>query len=92
MNLQDLPRLRPTANRLLVHLRPGAQETPGGLIIPPQAQQITQNADVLAIGPDVKHVAVGDLLLLDLHCGTQLCWKQNTPVLMIKETDIQAVL
>lgn len=92
MTESDLPHLHPTDDHLLVHLRPGQQETAGGLIIPPAYQQITQHADVLAVGPKVVHCSQGQLVLLNLHCGTHICWKQNTPVLMVRESDVQAIL
>ena len=92
MKVEDLSRLHPTTDHLVVHLRPGQQITPSGLIIPPQSQQITQHGDVLSIGPDVKHIAVGDQVLLNLHCGTKLLDLQNTPVLLVSQADVQAII
>lgn len=86
------PTLSPTADRLLVWLNPGKQSTASGLIIPPSAQQITQHGRVLAIGPDVQHVAVDDTVLVTLHAGTHVRWQQNTPVLLVHETDLLAIL
>lgn len=88
----DLSALRPTGNLVLVHLRPGLQETPSGLIIPPQSQQITQHGDVIATGPACTAVSPGDLVLVPLHGGTHVTWTQNTPVLLIPEPDLLAIL
>lgn len=87
-----MPNLHPTSNLVLVHLRPGAQETPSGLILPPSAQQITQTGDVLAVGPSTTLTRPGDLVLVGLHSGTHVRWQQNTPVLLIPEPDILAIL
>lgn len=92
MEPTDLPKLHPTADRLVVWMDPGVQETPSGLIIPPQAQQITQTGLVLAVGPDVKNVVLSDRVLVGLHAGTHLTWKQNTPVLLVHESELIAVL
>lgn len=92
MTPADLDRIHPTAARVVVHLDPGAQETPGGLIIPPQYQQITQHGRVCACGPDCTLVGVQSTVLLDLNAGTRLGWLDNTPVLLVDEADIQAVL
>lgn len=92
LTFEEVQHFVPTADRVIVHLRPGVQETPSGLIIPPDSQQITQYGDVLAVGPDQKLVSPGDLVLLNLHCGIHLCDHLNTPVLLVESTDIQAVL
>ena len=92
MTPDNLPRLHPTQAHLVVHLRPGQQVTPAGIIIPPQSQQITQHGDVLSVGPDVQHIQPGDQVLLTLHCGTKLCDLQNTPVLLVTQADVQAIL
>lgn len=92
MTDKDLYRLKPTAKHLIVHLRPGQQITPAGIIIPPDSQQVTQHGDVLSIGPDVQHIQPGDQVLLSLHCGTHLCDLQNTPVLLVTQSDVQAIL
>ncbi len=84
--------LLPLGNLLLVHLRPGVQELPSGLVIPPGIQQITQQGDVLRAGPDAHEVKPGDLVLLDMFSGTQVGWKQNTPVILVPEDRVQAIL
>ena len=93
MTEQELPRLKPTGDRVIVWLNPGVQETAGGIIIPPMAQQITQTGRILAVSEDVSEpIAVGQTVMIDLHCGTHLCWKQNTPVLMVETAHVQAIL
>lgn len=94
MTPNDLSLIHPTGDLVLVHLDPGLQITPAGLIIPPSAQQITQTGLVLAVGPDVPvtDIPVGSTVLIDLHCGTHVCWQANTPVLLVPLPNIQAVL
>jgi co-chaperonin GroES (HSP10) len=92
MSPDDLARIKPTSDQLVIHLRPGVQETKYGIILPPSAQQITQYGDILAIGPDCTLVQLGQVVLIPLHAGTELCWLKNTPVLLVKESDLLAIV
>ena len=92
MSPDELPRIKPSGALTLIHLRPGIQETPHGIILPPSAQQITQYGDILATGPDCKLCQPGQLALIPLHAGTEVCWLKNTPVLLVPEADLLAIL
>lgn len=85
-------RFHPVGDRLVVHLDCGSQITKSGLILPPDTQQIRQHGTVLSTGPDVTLVAPGQKVLLPLHCGTSLGDLQNTPVLLVFEKDLLAIL
>lgn len=91
MKPSDLPRVKPVGDYCVIHMRPGVQETPHGIILPPSAQQITTYGDILATGPDCT-VEVGQLGLVPLHGGIELCWLANTPVLLVKESELLGVV
>ena len=89
----ELSTIHPTGNLLLVHLRPGVQQTASGIIIPANAQQITQWGDILATGPEAATVcSPGQLVLVGLHAGTHVTWHQNTPVILVSLDDCLALL
>lgn len=92
LSMDFFDRFRPTADLLVVWLDPGKQITKGGIILPPDAQQIRQHGNVLSTGPDVTLVAKGQKVLLPIHCGTDLGSMKNTPVLLVHEKDLLAVL
>jgi len=83
--------LTPLKDRVLVAENKKQETTDSGIIIEgARGVGDTAKATVLAIGPDVKEVAVGDVVLLD--------WAKATPVkvgdvqrAMIKEEFIIAV-
>ena len=91
-NADLIARAHPTGSRVLVHLDPGLQETPNGIILPPDAQQITRHGLILAVGPDQYTVSPGDRILIELHAGTEVGWLKNTPVLLVEAKDIVAIL
>ena len=92
MTESDLSHLVPANDNVLVWMRPGVQQSAGGLIIPPSAQQISQIGDVLSTAPGVSTPKPGDMVLVGIHAGTHICWKANTPVLLVHVPDIIAVL
>lgn len=87
-----IEKVHPTRDRLLVHLNPGVQETPHGIIVPPSIQQITQHGRVLAVGPDCNSIHEGDTVVLQLHCGIEVGQRQNTPIILVEMKDILGVL
>lgn len=92
MTLEDLKKIKPTDDLVLVHMNPGVQSTPSGLLLPPFAQQITSHGKVLAVGPSVKLVAPGNTVLVSLYDNLELGTFANTPVLLIKEKHIEAII
>jgi co-chaperonin GroES (HSP10) len=59
--------LQPTANRVLVSLRPLPEKT--GLIHRVQRQEYAREADVIAVGPECRDVKVGDVVLVSALAG-----------------------
>jgi chaperonin GroES len=61
--------IEPTSSRVLVDPMPDESVTPGGIFIPDVAQKKPTKGTVLAIGPDVKGAAIGDLVLYPQFAG-----------------------
>ena len=69
-------KVKPLADRVLVKNDKAETKTSSGIIIPEAAQEKTQTATVVEIGPgteDVKMtVKVGDRIMYDKYAGTQI--------------------
>jgi co-chaperonin GroES (HSP10) len=55
--------MRPLHNKVLVKRIPGEKTTASGIVL--QRSDEVDKAEVLAIGPEVDEVSVGDIVLLD---------------------------
>ena len=83
--------LHPLADRIVA--RPVAPETksPAGILLPEQAKDKTQIAEVLAVGKEVKEVKVGDKIVHSEYGPNR--FKQGTDeLLIVKEEDVLAVV
>lgn len=91
--------IQPLGNRVLVRLL--EQEQEGAIIIPEAAQDKEQQGEVLGIGPEVKHVALGDYVLVAPYAGITVNKRggytadgtadKGATWLLIHEVDILAV-
>lgn len=90
MSIKNITAL--TADRILVELVVGQQITPGGIVLPPSAQEIQAHGRVVMTGPDVKEVASGDVVLVDAHAGLEVDATRSARYVLYTEKDIQAVL
>ena len=88
-------KVKPLADRVLVKNDKAETKTAGGLIIPEAAQEKTQTACVVAVGPgtdDVKiTVKAGDRIMYDKYSGTQVKI-DGEDHLILKMSDIIAVI
>ena len=55
--------MRPLHNKVIVERLPGETVTSSGIVL--QRSNEVDKAKVIAIGPDVDEVSVGDIILLD---------------------------
>ncbi len=90
--------LQPTADRILVTtIAPTAKESP--IIIPEQARERPQEAEVVAVGPGLRNrmgvlipvcVKPGDRVIIAKWGGTEI--KENgRPLLLMGEADVLAI-
>lgn len=88
-------KIKPLADRILVKNDKAETKTASGLIIPEAAQEKTQTATVIEVGPgtdDVKiSVKKNDKIMYDKYAGTQLKI-DGEDYLILKMNDVIAVI
>lgn len=87
--------IKPLADRVLVKQAAAETKTAGGLIIPETAQEKTQQAEVVAVGPGTEKekitVKPGDKILYDKYAGTTIKM-DGADYLILKNCDIIAIV
>ncbi|HAH63356.1 MAG: co-chaperone GroES [Treponema sp.] len=88
-------KIKPLADRVLVKNEKAETKTASGIIIPEAAQEKTQTATVIAVGPGTEEdkitVKAGDTIMYDKYAGTQIKIN-NEDHLILKMSDIIAVI
>ena len=88
-------KIKPLADRVLVKNDKAETKTAGGLIIPEAAQEKTQTATVVEVGPgtDENKITVkkGDKIMYDKYAGTQVKI-DGEDHLILRMSDIIAVI
>jgi chaperonin GroES len=64
--------IKPLADRVLIEPLKAEEVTSSGLVIPASAQSTPQEAMVIAVGPEVTDVTIGDRVVYSLYGGTKL--------------------
>ena len=94
-------KLKPLGDRLVVEPMEHEEVTSGGILLPETAKEKPQEGKVLAVGPGrvddngnrVKmEVSVGDRVLYAKYAGTEIKVESDKKVLILKETDILALV
>lgn len=83
--------IKPIGERVLLKPIEQEEKTASGIIIPDNAKEKPQEAEVVAVADDVKSVKVGDKALYGKYAGTEVTHK-GTKYLIMKEDEILAVL
>lgn len=87
--------LKPLADRVLVKNDKAETKTSSGIIIPEAAQEKTQTATVVEVGPGTEKVKIsvknGDRIMYDKYAGTQIKI-DGEDHLILKMDDIIAVI
>ena len=88
-------KVKPLADRVLVKNDKAETKTASGLIIPEAAQEKTQTATVVEVGPGTDDVKItvkkGDRIMYDKYSGTQVKI-DGEDHLILKMSDISAVI
>lgn len=88
-------KVKPLADRVLVKQAEAESKTASGIIIPAQAQEKTQQATVVEVGPGTEKdpiiVKVGEKILYDKYAGTAIKI-DGVDHLILKQSDIIAVI
>jgi chaperonin GroES len=94
-------KIRPLGDRVVVEPIEQEEKTPSGIILPETAKEKPQEGKVIAVGPgrrddkgervpmDVKE---GDRVLFAKYAGTEVKLEGDKKVLILKESDILAVI
>ena len=91
--------VKPLADRVVIKALEETEQMRGGLFIPDTAKEKPQQGEIVAVGPgryeDGKLVPmslkVGDKVLYGKYSGTEVTI-DNEPVLILRESDILAVI
>lgn len=83
--------IKPLANRVVAVREKTAAKTASGIYLPESSKEKSTTATVEAIGPDVKHVKIGDKIVYKDYTATELKI-DSTDYLVIKEEDILATI
>jgi len=88
-------KILPLADRILVKNDKAETKTAGGLIIPEAAQEKTQTATVIEVGPGTEEnkitVKKGDRIMYDKYAGTQIKI-DGEDHLILKMNDVIAIV
>ena len=92
-------KLVPLGDRVVLKQVEAEETTASGIVLPGQAQEKPQQAEVIAVGPgggvngkEVKmEVAVGDKVIYSKYAGTEVKL-ENEEYIVVKQGDILAVI
>ena len=92
-------KLEPLADRVVLKQLVAEETTKSGIVLPGQAQEKPQQAEVVAVGPggmvdgkEVKmEVAVGDQVIYSKYAGTEV-ELDDEEYIIVKQNDILAVI
>jgi chaperonin GroES len=81
--------IEPLSTMVLLEKETAPEKTTSGLLLPEEAREKMNVGRILAVGPDVEHVKVGDRVIHRAYGGTTIEWL-GIEYLLIKEEDLQA--
>ena len=92
-------RLVPLGDRVVLKQLEAEETTKSGIVLPGQAQEKPQQAEVIAVGPggtvdgkEVKmEVSVGDKVIYSKYAGTEVKM-DDTEYIIVRQSDILAVV
>lgn len=91
--------LKPLGDRVVLKLLKAEEKTKSGIVLPNQAKEKPQEAEVIAVGPggiiDGKEIKMevkqGDLVIYSKYAGTEVKYDDQEYVI-VKQSDILAVV
>ncbi|HJB17284.1 MAG TPA: co-chaperone GroES [Candidatus Blautia excrementipullorum] len=92
-------KLVPLGDRIVLKQLEAEETTKSGIVLPGQAQEKPQQAEVIAVGPggmvdgkEVKmEVAVGDKVIYSKYAGTEVKM-DDTEYIIVKQSDVLAIV
>jgi chaperonin GroES len=98
--MEELMKIKPLHDRVVVRRIEEEQRTPGGVIIPDTAKEKPMQGEVLAVGPGARDesgkriqpdVKAGDTVLFGKWSGTEVKI-DGDELLIMKESDIMGII
>jgi len=84
---------QPLGDRLLVKVEEPVTKTASGIIIPDNAsKEKPTQAEVIAIGEDVKHVKIGDKVVFGQYARTAAVTLNNEDYLVMEVAEILGIM
>ena len=83
--------LQPLADRIVLEQVESEEKTSSGIILPDSAKEKPEQAKVVAVGPDVKELKTGDMVLYTKY-GPNEVKVDGKEYLVVKEEDVLAIL
>ncbi|MDQ5943296.1 MAG: chaperonin GroES [Patescibacteria group bacterium] len=83
--------LQPLADRIVLEQIESEEKTSSGIILPDSAKEKPEQAKVIAIGPDVKGIKVGEVVLYTKY-GPNEVKVDGNEYLIVKEEDVMAII
>jgi chaperonin GroES len=84
-------KLKPLKDRVVVSYSEEAEKTSGGLYVPDTAKEKPQEGKVEAVGPEVKELKAGDVVMFEKYSGAKVK-VGDVEQLVIKEEDVLAIV
>jgi chaperonin GroES len=98
--MEDLMKLKPLGNRVVIEPIEQEEMTAGGIVLPETAKEKPQKGTVIAAGPgerddDGKHIPLdvkeGDQVLFAKYAGTEIK-VEGKKLLILRESDLLAII
>lgn len=83
--------LQPLADRIVLEQVESEEKTSSGIILPDSAKEKPEQAKVVAVGPDVKELKTGDMVLYTKY-GPNEVKVDGNEYLIVKEEDVMAII
>ena len=84
-------KIQPLADRIVLEQIATEEKTSSGIILPDSAKEKPEQAKVIAIGPDVKGIKTGEVVLYTKY-GPNEVKVDDKEYLIVKEEDVMAVI
>ena len=92
--------IKPVADRVLIKMIEGEEKTQSGLILPSDAKEKPQIAEVIEVGPGITHIPgkevkmyikKKDKVIVSKYSGTEVKY-EGEEYLIVKQDDILAIV
>ena len=93
-------KLVPLGDRVVLKQLDAEETTKSGIVLPGQAQEKPQQAEVIAVGPGgvvdgkevVMQVKPGDKVIYSKYSGTEVKLDEDEKLIIVKQSDILAII